>query len=140
MLAHLNTIEVARIANVTERQLQHWDERKIVSPPHKSHCRLYNASTLFDALMVGRLRSKGLSLRRAESVVKHPNKGWKEQTNYMVILPNSLRFCHHPEMVAHVLNIEDGPGYVINLNELRAIVTKKMHSSPDRSRKGQRAN
>jgi hypothetical protein len=29
-------------------------------------------------------------------------------------------------MVAHVMNIEDGPGYVINLNELRAIVTKRM--------------
>jgi DNA-binding transcriptional MerR regulator len=109
--------------------LQHWDERRIVTPRHEGHRRLYDAATLFDALLVARLRSKGLSLFRAREVLKHS----MQNAPYMVILPKAVRFCSE-EKVAWILNIEDGPGYVINLTELRAIVTKKMHTIQRHSR------
>ena len=33
--------EVSRIAQVSFRQLQWWDERKVVSPRHEGHQRIY---------------------------------------------------------------------------------------------------
>ncbi|MBV9082830.1 MAG: MerR family transcriptional regulator, partial [Acidobacteriaceae bacterium] len=40
--------DVSRIAEVSLRQLQWWDERKVVSPHHEGHKRVYAAEEVIE--------------------------------------------------------------------------------------------
>jgi len=54
--------EVARIGGVSLRQLQWWDERKVVSPRHEGHRRVYFAAEVIEITVIAELRRKGFSL------------------------------------------------------------------------------
>ena len=51
--------DVARIAQVSLRQLQWWDERKVVSPHHEGHKRIYLAEEVIEITLIAELRRKG---------------------------------------------------------------------------------
>ena len=51
--------EVARIAQVSLRQLQWWDEQKVVSPRHEGHKRIYLAAEVVEITVIAELRRKG---------------------------------------------------------------------------------
>ena len=53
--------EVARIAQVSLRQLQWWDERKVVSPRHEGHKRVYVPEEVVEITIIAELRRKGFS-------------------------------------------------------------------------------
>jgi hypothetical protein len=50
--------DVSRIARVSLRQLQWWDERRVASPREKEHRRVWSAKTLADPEMAGCQRSQ----------------------------------------------------------------------------------
>jgi DNA-binding transcriptional MerR regulator len=54
--------EVARIARVSLRQLQWWDERRVVSPARNNHKRLYEPDQVIEVSVIAELRRKGFSL------------------------------------------------------------------------------
>jgi len=62
--------EVAKIAQVSLRQLQWWDERKVVSPRHEGHKRIYLPEEVIEITVIAELRRKGFSLQKIRRVLR----------------------------------------------------------------------
>lgn len=62
--------DVARIAQVSLRQLQWWDERKVVSPRHEGHKRVYHPDEVVEVTVIAELRRKGFSLQKIRRVLR----------------------------------------------------------------------
>ena len=66
--------EVAEVAQVSLRQLQWWDERKVVSPRHEGHRRVYYAAEVIEITVIAELRRKGFSLQKIRRVLRFLQK------------------------------------------------------------------
>ena len=62
--------EVVDLTGITPRQLQWWDERKIVVPARDGHRRLYSFEDLSEVAVICELRRKGFSLQRVRKVIR----------------------------------------------------------------------
>lgn len=62
--------DVARIAGVSLRQLQWWDEQKVVSPRHEGHRRVYSPAEVVEISVIAELRRKGFSLQKIRRVLR----------------------------------------------------------------------
>ena len=62
--------EVATVAGVSLRQLQWWDERKVVSPRHEGHRRVYFPAEVIEITVIAELRRKGFSLQKIRRVLR----------------------------------------------------------------------
>jgi DNA-binding transcriptional MerR regulator len=62
--------DVAGIAQVSLRQLQWWDERKVVSPRHEGHKRVYSPEEVVEITVIAELRRKGFSLQKIRRVLR----------------------------------------------------------------------
>lgn len=62
--------EVAQVAGVSLRQLQWWDERKVVSPRHEGHRRVYGRGEVIEITVIAELRRKGFSLQKIRRVLR----------------------------------------------------------------------
>jgi DNA-binding transcriptional MerR regulator len=67
MQGTFTTREVIQFTGITPRQLQWWDERRIVIPARKGHRRLYSMEDLAEVAVICELRQRGFSLQRAFS-------------------------------------------------------------------------
>src|SRR5437764_3154301 len=67
---NFSSSDVARIAQVSLRQLQWWDERKVVSPRHEGHKRVYQAEEVIEITVIAELRRKGFSLQKIRRVLR----------------------------------------------------------------------
>src|SRR5437588_9754508 len=70
----LNSTEVTRICGVSLRQLQWWDERKVVSPRQDGHKRVYMPQEVVEISVIAELRRKGFSLQKIRRVLKYLQK------------------------------------------------------------------
>jgi DNA-binding transcriptional MerR regulator len=66
--------EVSNVAGVSLRQLQWWDERKVVSPRHEGHRRIYFAAEVIEITVIAELRRKGFSLQKIRRVLRFLQK------------------------------------------------------------------
>ncbi|MBV8842950.1 MAG: MerR family transcriptional regulator [Bryobacterales bacterium] len=66
--------EVSQVANVSLRQLQWWDERKVVSPRHEGHRRVYGPGEVIEITVIAELRRKGFSLQKIRRVLRFLQK------------------------------------------------------------------
>lgn len=66
--------DVSRIASVSLRQLQWWDERKVVSPRHEGHKRVYSPEEVIEITVIAELRRKGFSLQKIRRVLRFLQK------------------------------------------------------------------
>ena len=66
--------EVAQVAGVSLRQLQWWDERKVVSPRHEGHRRVYFPAEVIEITVIAELRRKGFSLQKIRRVLRFLQK------------------------------------------------------------------
>jgi DNA-binding transcriptional MerR regulator len=64
------SLEVANLAKITLRQLQWWDERRLVSPNQVRHCRIYQFDELVEMMVIAELRRKGYSLQRIRGLIR----------------------------------------------------------------------
>jgi DNA-binding transcriptional MerR regulator len=62
--------DISRIAQVSLRQLQWWDERKLISPRQEGHRRVYLPEEVIEIMVVAELRRKGLALQKTRRVVR----------------------------------------------------------------------
>lgn len=62
--------DTSRIAQVSLRQLQWWDERKVVSPRHQGHKRIYLPQEVIEITVIAELRRKGFSLQKIRRVLR----------------------------------------------------------------------
>jgi DNA-binding transcriptional MerR regulator len=65
-----SSVEVSTIAAVSLRQLQWWDERKVVSPRHEGHRRIYFPTEVIEITVIAELRRKGFSLQKIRRVLR----------------------------------------------------------------------
>jgi len=98
--------QVARIAGVSLRQLQWWDEQGVVSPRHEGHRRLYTPGQVLEVSVIAELRRKGFSLQKIRRV---------------------LRFLHR-EMGRRLSDVLDGKSELHLLTEGRSIYLEDNHS------------
>jgi len=66
--------DVARISGVSLRQLQWWDERKVVSPRQDGHKRVYMPEEVVEISVIAELRRKGFSLQKIRRVLRYLQK------------------------------------------------------------------
>ena len=69
-----SSVEVSRVASVSLRQLQWWDERKVVSPRHEGHRRVYFPAEVIEITVIAELRRKGFSLQKIRRVLRFLQK------------------------------------------------------------------
>ncbi|HMF77486.1 MAG TPA: MerR family transcriptional regulator [Bryobacteraceae bacterium] len=69
-LRTFTSTDVAKIAQVSLRQLQWWDERKVVSPRHEGHKRIYLPEEVVEITVIAELRRKGFSLQKIRRVLR----------------------------------------------------------------------
>jgi DNA-binding transcriptional MerR regulator len=62
--------EVIALTGITARQLQWWDERRVVKPERKGHRRFYSINQLTEIAVICQLRRKGFSLQGVRKVVR----------------------------------------------------------------------
>jgi DNA-binding transcriptional MerR regulator len=62
--------DVARVSGVSLRQLQWWDEKKVVSPRHEGHRRVYRPDEVVEITVIAELRRKGFSLQKIRRVLR----------------------------------------------------------------------
>jgi DNA-binding transcriptional MerR regulator len=62
--------EVIRLTGISARQLQWWDERRIVVPERHGHRRIYSLADVSEVAVICELRRKGFSLQRMRKVVR----------------------------------------------------------------------
>lgn len=68
MMAQYTTKQVARLTLVTQRQLQWWDEQKIIAPTMQQHKRRYQPHDVFGVLLIRELKERGFSLSKAKAI------------------------------------------------------------------------
>lgn len=66
-----SSADVARVANISLRQLQWWDERHVVSPEHQGHKRVYSPQQVIEITVIAELRRKGFSLQKIRRVLRY---------------------------------------------------------------------
>lgn len=69
-----SSAEISEIAGVSLRQLQWWDEQKVVSPRHEGHKRVYLAEEAVEIAAIAELRRKGFSLQKIRRVLRFLEK------------------------------------------------------------------
>src|SRR6202795_3871719 len=69
-----SSMEVADVAQVSLRQLQWWDERKVVSPRHEGHRRVFFPAEVIEITVIAELRRKGFSLQKIRRVLRFLQK------------------------------------------------------------------
>jgi DNA-binding transcriptional MerR regulator len=66
--------EISDVTGVSLRQLQWWDEQKVVSPRHEGHKRVYLAEEAVEIAVIAELRRKGFSLQKIRRVLRFLQK------------------------------------------------------------------
>ena len=127
--------DVARLAEVSLRQLQWWDERKVVSPRKEGHRRIYAASQVLEILVVAALLRKGLSLQRIRRVLRllrrelgQPRQNNWERGSRLYVLTDgqSVRLESHPDRLLKLLTDAPRAMHVVSLSDqVRRIATDK---------------
>ncbi len=62
--------EVIALTGISPRQLQWWDERRIVTPARQGHRRLFSGEDLAEVAVICELRQRGFSLQRVRKVMR----------------------------------------------------------------------
>ena len=66
--------DIVRLTGITARQLQWWDERRIVVPARQGHRRIYSFADLTEVAVICELRRKGFSLQGVRKVIRFLQK------------------------------------------------------------------
>ena len=62
--------EVVALTGITPRQLQWWDEQRIVVPEREGHRRLYSFDAVAEIAIINQLRARGFSLQKIRKVMR----------------------------------------------------------------------
>ena len=103
--------EVCRIANVSLRQLQWWDECKVVSPQHEGHRRIYLPEEVVTVALIAELRRKGFSLQKLRRVVRFLHREMGKHLSNVLDGESDLHLLTDGKSIY----LEDRPGRVIDL-------------------------
>jgi len=88
--AELSSGEVSRLARVTLRQLQWWDESGVLAVGRKGRLRVWRAPEVIEVLLAAELRRKGLSLRVVARLLRLVRRQLEELAGTLLEQPAGL--------------------------------------------------
>lgn len=103
--------DVARIAGVSLRQLQWWDERNVVSPRQEGHRRVYLQQEVVEVSVIAELRRKGFSLQKIRRVLRFLQKEMGKRLSDAVAKEGEI----HLITDGRNIYLEDQPDRVIDV-------------------------
>jgi DNA-binding transcriptional MerR regulator len=106
-----SSTEVAELADVSLRQLQWWDERKMVSPRHHGHRRVYGLGEVIEIKVIAELRRKGFSLQRIRRVLRFLQREMGRRLAEAVQVSDDM----HLVTDGKTIYLEDQPGRIIDI-------------------------
>jgi DNA-binding transcriptional MerR regulator len=128
--------DVIRLTGITARQLQWWDERRIVVPARQGHRRIYSFADVTEVAVICELRSKGFSLQRVRKVVRFLQKEFGKRlaetvsgsSSYHLLTDGrSLYLETSPQQIVDILKNSRQPMLAICLTdtvrEVKAVVS-----------------
>jgi len=101
--------DVSDIAQVSLRQLQWWDERKVVSPQHEGHKRVYQSAEVIEITVIAELRRKGFSLQKIRRVLRFLQRemGSTEEKAYLTLQQQSRQTRKSMKQIAEAIILSD---------------------------------
>ena len=127
-----SSADVSRLAGVSLRQLQWWDERKLVPARMEEHRRVYLTHQVLEILAVAALRRKGVSLQKTRRLLRLLRREldgidgglWSGNAQaYLVTDASSLAVTGDAEQALSRIARAAKPMYVVSLgDEIRHIV------------------
>ena len=136
--------DLVRLAGISLRQLQWWDERKIISPCKDDHRCIYVPEQVLEILVVAALRPKGLSLQKIRRVLRLVRRGlghessnvWSANSKlYLVTDGKSIFIEDKAENALNRLAESNKPMYLVSLSEQMKRITSE--NAPGRYRSKQ---
>src|SRR3954447_4951395 len=118
--------DVAKIADVSLRQLQWWDERKVVSPRHEGHKRVYHPEEVVEVTVIAELRRKGFSLQKIRRVLRFLQKEMGkrlhevlsgEQDVHLVTDGKSVYLEDSSERIIDILKNAKQPMFLVSVSD-----------------------
>jgi len=103
--------DVARIAGVSLRQLQWWDERNVVSPRQEGHRRVYLPQEVVEVSVIAELRRKGFSLQKIRRVLRFLQKEMGKRLGDAIANDADIHLITDGKNIY----LEDEPGRVIDV-------------------------
>ena len=106
-----SSIEVAQVASVSLRQLQWWDERKVVSPRHEGHRRVYGRGEVIEITVIAELRRKGFSLQKIRRVLRFLQKDMGKRLSDALASSSDVHLLTDGKSIY----LEEAPNRIIDL-------------------------
>ena len=106
-----NTSDVSRICGVSLRQLQWWDERKVVSPRQDGHRRVYMTEEVVEISLIAELRRKGFSLQKIRRVLRFLQKDTGKRLNEALSSASDVHLLTDGKSIY----LEEAPNRIIDL-------------------------
>src|SRR5580658_2188609 len=132
--------DVARIAGVSLRQLQWWDERNVVSPRQEGHRRVYLPQEVVEVSVIAELRRKGFSLQKIRRVLRFLQKEMgkrlsdavaKDSDVHLITDGKNIYLEDQPDRVIDVLKNAKQPMFLVCVTDQ----FRRFQSGGDRDRK-----
>jgi len=125
-----STAQVQRVACVTARQLQWWDERGILSPAQHDHRRAYEPRQVMGALLFRELLERGFTLRICARIwrsIERQAPEWSDITRgWLVTNGERVMLLGERDTVLAFLEQRRTPIYaLISLDDLAARMTEQ---------------
>jgi DNA-binding transcriptional MerR regulator len=106
-----NSSDVARICGVSLRQLQWWDERKVVSPRQDGHKRVYMPEEVVEISVIAELRRKGFSLQKIRRVLRFLQKDMGKRLSEALAASSDIHLLTDGKSIY----LEETPNRIIDL-------------------------
>jgi DNA-binding transcriptional MerR regulator len=106
-----NSSEVSRICGVSLRQLQWWDERKVVSPRQDGHKRIYMPEEVVEISVIAELRRKGFSLQKIRRVLRFLQKDMGKRLSDAIEAASDVHLLTDGKSIY----LEEAPNRIIDL-------------------------
>jgi DNA-binding transcriptional MerR regulator len=103
--------DVSRICGVSLRQLQWWDERKVVSPRQDGHKRVYMAEEVVEILVIAELRRKGFSLQKIRRILRFLKKDTGKRLSEVLASTSDVHLLTDGKSIY----LEEAPNRIIDL-------------------------
>lgn len=118
--------EISECTGVSLRQLQWWDEQKVVSPRHEGHKRIYEAEEAIEIAVIAELRRKGFSLQKIRLVLRFLQKelgkrlneiSKRDSTWHLVTDGKTISLERENERVIDILKAADQPMFLVSVSD-----------------------
>lgn len=114
------TPELVAACEVSSRELQWWDENRIIQPAHVGHHREYTEWEAIEVALVKHMRSRGVSLqtiRKVLSMWRRTGKHNGDRASFLIITKRKVQTAADEKGVIALLSSTSGAAWLIDAAE-----------------------